>query len=72
MQIDKGIPFHARTPRSKYPFADMEPGDSILFQERPKAESARISSRRFMALNQPTWVFEMRRVEDGWRLWRTM
>jgi len=71
MQIDKGIPFNA-VPRSRFPFADMEPGDSILFQERKKAESARISSMRFVRLRQPTWVFQMRRVEDGWRLWRTM
>jgi hypothetical protein len=50
----------------------MEPGDSILFREKAHANSARISSMRFVRLRQPTWKFVMRKVEDGWRMWRTV
>jgi hypothetical protein len=70
LQIERGVTFPVT--RSKYPFADMEPGDSILFQEKAQANSARISSMRFVRLRQPTWKFVMRKVEDGWRMWRTV
>jgi hypothetical protein len=70
LQIERGVTFPVT--RSKYPFADMEPGDSILFREKAHANSARISSMRFVRLRQPTWKFVMRKVEDGWRMWRTV
>lgn len=57
--------------RSRYPFADMEPGDSILFPDKAQANSARVSAIRFVKMHQPTWVFSLRRVDGGWRLWRT-
>lgn len=70
LQIERGVAMP--TTRSKYPFDDMEPGDSILFREKAQANSARISSMRFVRVHQPKWRFVMRKVEDGWRLWRTL
>lgn len=58
------------TDRTRYPFRDMEPGDSILFEEKAKALSARVSAIRFARLHTKGWVFSMRRVDAGWRLWR--
>lgn len=69
LQIEHGVALPVT--RSKYPFADMEPGDSILFTDRARANSARISSVRFVRIHRPDWTFVMRKVEGGWRLWRT-
>ncbi len=72
LQIEPNVPVpHTRT---KYPFADMLPGDSIFFSDYKKANAARVSTRRFMRLEQPHWKFLLRRVreENGWRLWRVV
>jgi len=53
-----------------YPFADMQEGDSFLITDRKKADSARVASLRFTKRQRPDWSFVMRRVEDGWRIWR--
>tara|TARA_R110000744_G_scaffold91006_2_gene176646 strand:- start:920 stop:1090 length:171 start_codon:yes stop_codon:yes gene_type:complete len=54
-----------------YPFADMLEGDSFLLHNHKKADSARVASIRFVKRQQPDWSFVMRKVEDGWRIWRT-
>lgn len=56
--------------RTKYPLRDMLPGDSILFKDRNQANSARVSAMRFVRTQKPGWKFQLRRVENGWRLWR--
>lgn len=56
--------------RTKYPFIEMEPGDSILFKTKNQAESARVASIRFAKVHKPDWVFSLRKVDNGWRLWR--
>jgi hypothetical protein len=48
----------------------MEPGDSILFTSKAQADSARVASIRFVKIHRPDWSFVLRRVENGWRLWR--
>ena len=68
LQIESGIEYPEN--RVKYPFADMQPGDSILFKEASQGNSARVSALRFVRMHQPDWKFRMRRVENGWRLWR--
>jgi hypothetical protein len=68
IQIDEGIALP--TNRSKYPFGDMETGDSILFGIRKQAESCRVAALRFTRVHQPEWVFSLRKVDNGWRLWR--
>lgn len=57
--------------RTKYPFRDMESGDSILFKDKKQADSARVAALRFVRVHRPDWHFSLRKVEDGWRLWRT-
>jgi len=49
----------------------MEAGDSILFKGEKQAASARVAAIRFAKVHRPGWVFSMRKVENGWRLWRT-
>jgi hypothetical protein len=67
-KVDYGVEYPDS--RTKYPFHDMEVGDSILFTERPAADNARVSAIRFVKAHQPVWKFSLRTVENGWRLWR--
>ena len=68
LQIEPGVPLP--TDRTKYPFRDMEPGDSILFKDQKQSNSARVAALRFVRVHQPRWQFRLRRVDNGWRLWR--
>jgi|GEM_PF-901404 len=76
IEIDAGVPIPEEY-ITKYPLRDMEPGDSIFFakdQER-LAASARTCAWRFAKLQDPPWVFTLRRTnplkdKDGFRLWR--
>lgn len=68
LRIEQGI--ELPTARTKYPFVDMQPGDSIWFTSKEQANSARVASIRFVKVHQPNWSFVLRKVEDGWRLWR--
>jgi hypothetical protein len=67
-QIESGVEMPVG--RTKYPFADMHPGDSIRFGNEKLANSARVSAMRFVRAHAPDWSFQLRRVENGWRLWR--
>lgn len=68
LQIEHGLDMPET--RTKYPFMEMGPGDSILFKTKKQAESARVASIRFVKLHKPDWTFSLRRVDNGWRLWR--
>ena len=68
LQIESGVAIPAD--RMKYPFRDMLACDSILFKDRKMANSARVSALRFVRLHQPRWKFQLRKVAEGWRLWR--
>lgn len=68
LQIEQGIVMPST--RTKYPFLDMEPGDSILLTSKAQADSARVASIRFVKVHRPDWSFVLRKVENGWRLWR--
>ena len=65
MKIEKGLQIPER---NRYPFADMEVGDSIFFPDaghRSKpAEAAKKYSQRHDV------KFSMRQVDDGLRIWR--
>lgn len=67
--IEKNIPITKSSPGrkqgvSKYPFAEMEIGDSFLVP-REKENSVNCISRRFLDKK-----FSMRKVEGGCRIWR--
>jgi hypothetical protein len=68
-EIDRDIDLPAS--RTRYPFSEMGPGDSILFRDEKKASSARVAAVRYAQARSPVWGFTLRRVDEGWRLWRT-
>jgi hypothetical protein len=59
----------ART-RASYPFIQMDVGDSFLLTEHKKAESARIAGLLFAKRKSLEWKFSMRKVSEGWRVYR--
>jgi len=67
-QIEQNVEIPAS--RTRYPFSDMDPGDSIFFPTEKQAVSARVAAVRFAAKYKEEWKFTLRRVDDGWRLWR--
>ena len=66
IKIDKNIPILALYTRTKYPFSDMEIGDSFLVSSDHKSiRSVAISAGR--RLNAK---FTVRKVDGGLRCWR--
>lgn len=72
MKVDKNIKI---TPRSKYPFNDMEIGDSFLIETDSnhyrKQASTLSLAKKWAIKNNPEAKFATRKVEKGVRIWRT-
>ncbi len=75
MQIDKHIPVPPDATKRKYPFRDMQPGDSAFFPGenlRHKQHRAYMSARNYV--KSKGWKIAVRSVvEDGVkgiRIWR--
>lgn len=71
MEIDKGIPIPERRKAfSKYPFKEMEIGDSFFIDKKLTT----ISSVAFQATKKTGYKFSLRTVEEkkkkGTRCWR--
>lgn len=56
--------------RASYPFSHMGVGDSFLLTEYKKAESARIAALLFVRRKSLEWKFSVRKVQEGWRVFR--
>jgi len=56
--------------RASYPFMQMDVGDSFLVTEYKKAESARIAALLFSRRKSLQWKFSLRKVSEGWRVFR--
>lgn len=78
MKIEKGIAMPAPTwrggPRNpKYPFRDMEVGDSFLVATKQDRERAKATLWYFTRSNIGKGrKFASRKVDDGYRIWRLM
>ncbi len=73
--IDKGVPVPPpRTRASKYPWAEMEVGDSFFVEataEEMKSRSANLSRGATTIAKQLGCRFTVRKVTGGVRVWRT-
>ena len=73
--IEAGVPIPAQRAGSfRYPFPAMAIGDSFLSPHddgEDRARNAYRAARLWGARQQPPRSFSIRRVTDGWRLWRT-
>ena len=58
------------SPRMKYPFDGMKVGDSFLIHCTEDEKKKRAASVRNAAGRKPEWVFTVRVVDEGVRVWR--
>jgi hypothetical protein len=77
-KIEKGIPIpepHKRNGyKSKYPFSQLEPGDSFLVptnKEQTHNVRNRVSAASHHYAAKHGWKFSIRVMVDGIRVWRT-
>ena len=56
--------------RVKYPFSEMNVGDSIRLDDFRRAESARVSAIQFARRQGLNWKFSLRKDRLGWTLHR--
>lgn len=64
MKVDKNIPF----PTSRYPFGDMEVGDSFLLPTEVRRASVHSLAIRFG--RDKGIKFSIRKTPEGFRCWR--
>ncbi|WP_353265785.1 hypothetical protein [Gemmatimonas sp.] len=69
LQIESNVPPPESHARLRYPFADMYVGDSFLIEDPSMVKNAR--SAAWMYSKRHGWKFSCRKVEGGWRVWRT-
>jgi hypothetical protein len=69
-KIEKNIPMPSSAFRSKYPFADMQVGDSVFFDNEPMRSQSKpvISAHNFGTRNN--MKFSARSEGNGVRVWR--
>lgn len=56
--------------RHRYVFHGMDIGDSLFFDDFKLAENARIAAIQFVKRNRLCWKFGIRKMHDGWRIFR--
>jgi len=67
-EIEKGIPVPATLPRSKYPFGQMEVGDSFACSASQNAR-VRVAAHKYG--KDHGLVFTARKIgDDSYRVWR--
>lgn len=67
VQIEKGIPIPGRGGSSKYPWADLQVGDSFLLS----SDNAPSASSLSTGAKKAGIKIKVREVENGVRVWRT-
>lgn len=65
-KIERNIPIH-RHRHTKFPFAEMEIGDSFLL---PDATSTNAATPAYKWAKANGWKFTARKLEKGVRVWR--
>jgi len=54
----------------RYPFNQMGVGDSIFIDDFRIAQSARVSAINYTKRHDLAWKFSIRKMENGWRIFR--
>jgi len=68
--IDKYRDEFSYSVKNIYPFSQMTVGDSFLIDDFKKAESARVSAAYFSKCSKKGFKFSLKKMNDGWRLFR--
>lgn len=72
MIIEKNIPgpIGGRNGRIKYPFREMEIGDSVFFPDEPKGSQSKPAMAARINATHWGWRFSSRKEGTGVRIWR--
>lgn len=70
MKIDKSVPPPRGSRITKYPFAHMEPGDSVFVPDEDTSGRAYRAAKTMGS--RKGWTFTGRRQDGGIRIWRTV
>ena len=68
-KIEKNVPPPVSDKNTKWPLAQIQPGDSFLVPPE-KALRVRYAASQFVRRTQPKWRFATRTVKGGLRIWR--
>jgi len=66
--IEKGVPLPASVTAKKYPFSEMEVGDSLFLPGENSAGNVAAYARSYG--QRSGWKYSARNVEGGLRIWR--
>jgi len=74
VKVDKGVPIPETTAHLKYPWSDMEHGDSFEVEctedTRDRVRNAiSVAGHRWLGRNRPGWKIMTRSTEKGIRAW---
>lgn len=69
-KIEKNVPTPRTVTKTRYPFAEMEIGDSFLIKTAEENDKVRNAAMMYRIRNSPKFIVTIQRVENGWRLWR--
>jgi hypothetical protein len=71
MQLISKSPEKFEVPvRHRYVFDGMDVGDSLFFDDFKLAENARVAAIQFSKRRNPDWKFGIRKMNNGWRIFR--
>ena len=70
LKIDSPETGFEMPPVRRYPFNEMGVGDSILIDDFRLAQSARVSAINFIKRHDLGWKFGIRKMDNGWRIFR--
>ena len=59
-------------PLRRYPFNRMGVGDSFFIDDFRIAQSARVSAINYSKRHALAWKFSIRKMENGWRIFRVI
>ena len=74
-EIEKGVPVPDTVKTRRYPFEEMEPGDSFFIETKDRGgarNSAMSCACRFGKDQNPKRTFCGRQVDGGVRVWRVL
>ena len=71
-KIEPSIPYPGRPGRkaSRYPWRDMEIGDSFFVSDEETTQRRIGSAPAYFSIRNPEYKFSVRKVEGGYRVWR--
>ena len=70
MDVLKSPEFIKIPERNRYHFDGLEVGEHFYFSDFKQAESARVAGLQFARRRGLAWKFGIRKMQDGWRVFR--